>query len=424
MNYQQAWTFLNNLQFFKIKLGLDAMTTFLGRVGNPHHNLSCIHIGGTNGKGSVASTLLSILTKAGYKVGLYTSPHLSNVRERFRINDGFMPEEDFARLATRIKDVLDGDRITYFEFTTTMAMLWFAEQDVDLALLEVGMGGRLDATNVIRPLVSVITNVSMDHEQYLGESLADIAREKAGIIKPGVPVVTGVDDNISTGVVEQTCRRHAAPLYLLKRDFNVCRENQPQPVGGVDATDTLWRWSGWDGLEYGHLPLAMKGGYQMTNAGLALAVIALLKLAGYTISEHNLRAGLAAVSWPGRLEEFFLSQKQATSLPNIPAGTHFLLDGAHNPAGVEALRLALENEFHYRKLILIWGAMADKDISQTLATMAPLADHIIFTRPESERSAMPEDLLARLPDHYQSLAETQDNVEQALQRAAGLAGKN
>ena len=423
MNYQQAWTFLNNLQFFKIKLGLDAMTTFLGRVENPHQHLSCIHIGGTNGKGSVASTLLSILTNAGYKVGLYTSPHLSNVRERFRIGGDFMSEEDFARLATGIKDVLAGDRITYFEFTTTMAMLWFAEQQVDLALLEVGMGGRLDATNVITPLVSVITNVSMDHEQYLGTTLADIGREKAGIIKPGVSVVSGVDDDIAIGVVEESCRRLDAPLYLSGRDFKVCKESQPQPVEGREATDT-WRWSGWDGREYRHLPLAMKGGYQMTNAGLALAVIELLKHAGYKVTEQNLRTGLAAVSWPGRLEDFFFSPRKGTHLTDVPAGTHFLLDGAHNPAGVKALRKALEKEFHYLQLILIWGAMADKDIFQTLATIAPLADHIIFTRPESERSARPKELLTHLPAQYQSIAETQDNVEQALQRAAGLAGKD
>ena len=423
MNYQQAWTFLNDLQFFKIKLGLDAMTTFLGRVGNPHRNLSCVHIGGTNGKGSVASTLLSILTAAGYKVGLYTSPHLSNVRERFRIGDNFISEEDFARLTTRIHRVLNGEQITYFECTTTLAMLWFAEQQVDLALLEVGMGGRLDATNVITPLVSVITNVSMDHEQYLGTTLADIAGEKAGIIKPGIPVVSGVDDDIATGVVEESCRRLDAPLYLSGRDFKVCKESQPKPLEGREATET-WCWSGWDGREYGHLPLAMKGGYQMTNAGLALAVIELLKAGGYQIDQHHLRAGLAAVSWPGRLEEFFLAPKQAAHLQDLPARTHFLLDGAHNPAGVEALRKALAQEFHYRQLILIWGAMADKDISQTLATMAPLAGHIIFTRPESERSAMPKDLLTHLPDQYRGLAETQDNVELALRRAVGLAGED
>ncbi len=423
MNYQQAWTFLNDLQFFKIKLGLDAMTTFLGRVDNPHHNLSCVHIGGTNGKGSVASTLLSILSNAGHKVGLYTSPHLSDVRERFRIGDEYIPREDFARLASRIHNVLDGEQITYFEFTTTMALLWFAEQQVDLALMEVGMGGRLDATNIIIPLVSVITNISMDHEQYLGSTLADIAREKAGIIKPGVPVVSGVEDDISTRVLKETCRKHGAPLYLSGRNFNVYREAQSQSSHERTTPDT-WHWSGWNGRDYGNLPLALKGGYQMTNAGLALAVIELLNAKGYNVTSQHRHSGLAAVSWPGRLEEFFLSKAQKTHLPDLSAQTHFLLDGAHNPAGVAALRKTLENEFHYRRLILIWGAMSDKDITKTLATMAPIADHIIFTRPESERSAIPEDLLALMPNQYRILAETRTTVEQALQRATGLAGKD
>ncbi len=422
MNYQQAWTFLNDLQFFKIKLGLDAMTTFLGWMGNPHRHLSCVHIGGTNGKGSVASTLLSILTAAGYRVGLYTSPHLSNVRERFRIGNDFISEEDFARLATEIHRVLNGEQITYFECTTTLAMLWFAEQQVDLALLEVGMGGRLDATNVIVPLVSVITNVSMDHEQYLGDTIADIAGEKAGIIKPGVPVVSGVDNDIATRVVAETCRRLGAPLYLSGRDFRVCKESQP-PLDGREAAGT-WRWSDWNGRDYRHLPLAMKGGYQMTNAGLALAVIELLKAGGYQVNQQQVRAGLATVSWPGRLEEFALVPKQAPWLPELTAKTRFLLDGAHNPAGVEALAGALAREFHYQKLFLIWGAMADKDIGQTLAAIAPLADHIIFTRPESERSAMPKELLALLPDQYRGLAEIRDDVEPALRRAVSLAGED
>ncbi len=423
MNYQQAWAFLNDLQFFKIKLGLDAMTTFLGRVDNPHRNLSCVHIGGTNGKGSVASTLLSILSNAGYKVGLYTSPHLSNVRERFRIGNDYIPREDFARLTSRIHNVLDGDQITYFEFTTTLALLWFAEQQVDLALMEVGMGGRLDATNIIIPLVSVITNISMDHEQYLGSTLADIAREKAGIIKPGVPVVSGVENDIPTRVIKATCRKHGAPLYLSGRNFNVYREAQTQSSHEQKTSDT-WHWSGWNNQDYGNLPLALKGGYQMINAGLALAVIELLNTKGYDVTRQHRHSGLAAVSWPGRLEEFFLSKTEKTHLPDLSAQTHFLLDGAHNPAGVTALRKALKNEFHYRCLILIWGAMSDKDISQTLATMTPIADHIIFTRPESERSAIPEDLLARMPDQYRILAETRNTVEQALQRATRLAGKD
>ncbi len=411
MNYQQAWTFLNNLQFFKIKLGLDAMTTFLGRVGNPHRRLICIHIGGTNGKGSVAATLLSILTAAGYKVGLYTSPHLSDVRERFRIGDDFISRDDFARLATVIQNVLAGEQITYFEFTTTLAMLWFAEQNVDLAIMEVGMGGRLDATNVITPLVSVITNVSMDHEQYLGTTLAEVAGEKAGIIKPGIPVVTGVDDVTATAVIAEKCRQTGSPLYLLGRDFS-----------GDRLHDEQQKWN-YNGIKnsYTDLPLAMKGGYQHDNAALALAALELLPPALAT-EEQALEKGLAGVHWPGRLEELHVAV--AADRPNEKY--HVLLDGAHNPAGVEALRRALEDEFDYQELVLIWGAMADKDIARTLQTIGPLADHIIFTRPESERSAMPADLLTSLAKHYgkHKHALTAETVDGALDTAATLATKN
>ncbi|WP_417912244.1 bifunctional folylpolyglutamate synthase/dihydrofolate synthase, partial [Candidatus Electronema sp. TJ] len=190
MNYQQAQQFLDQLQLFKIKLGLDSMQHFLARLGDPQQQLRCVHIAGTNGKGSVGAALHSMLAAAGYKTGLYTSPHLSSVRERFQINGAYISKEDFARLAGRIESVLDGRQITYFECTTALALLWFAEQQTDFVVLEVGMGGRLDATNVITPLVSVITNVSMDHEQHLGDTLAKIAAEKAGIIKTGVPVVS------------------------------------------------------------------------------------------------------------------------------------------------------------------------------------------------------------------------------------------
>ena len=204
MNYQEAWDFLDQLQFFKIKLGLDSMNRFLERLGNPHRDLQCIHVGGTNGKGSVGATLCSILTAAGYQTGFYTSPHLSSVRERFRIGNSYISKEDFARLISKIHTVLDGGQITYFECTTTLALLWFAEQKVDCAILEVGMGGRLDATNVVTPLLSLITNVSMDHEQYLGHTLAEVSAEKAGIIKQGIPVVSGAADDDSGRVIRQT----------------------------------------------------------------------------------------------------------------------------------------------------------------------------------------------------------------------------
>jgi dihydrofolate synthase/folylpolyglutamate synthase len=413
MDYQQAWTFLDNLQFFKIKLGLDAMNNFLDRVGNPQQDLPCIHIAGTNGKGSVASTLLTILTNAGYKVGLYTSPHLSSVRERFRINNSFMSKEDFAKFSTTIKNVLESDQITYFEFTTTLALLWFCEQKVDLALMEVGMGGRLDATNVVRPLVSIITNVSMDHEQYLGDTLAEVAAEKAGIIKPGIPVVAGVGDDTPKKIVMKKCSDLNSPLYLLGRDFSGQRMEK--------VHQSSWNYSGMN-QQYKELPLAMKGGYQVNNAAVAMAALELLEPHGYTISEDHIRAGLAETRWPGRLEEFWITGEQVyEKRTGNQEERHFLLDGAHNPAGVQALRRALTEEFGYRRLVLIWGAMADKDITSTLATIAPLAGSIIFTRPESERSASPEELLRQLPSQYHEQAETSQTVERALQRAQELA---
>ena len=412
MNYEQAWTFLDDLQFFKIKLGLDAMRSFLGRVGNPHKQLCFVHVGGTNGKGSVASTLLSILSGAGFRVGLYTSPHLSDVRERFRINDTSIGRDDFARLIGRIQAVLNGDQITYFECTTTLALLWFAEQDVDLAIMEVGMGGRLDATNVIRPLVSLITNVSMDHEQYLGNTLAEVAGEKAGIIKPGVPVVSGATDTVSRAVIEETCGRRKSPLYLLGRDFHGHRRPERQ---------TAWDWTGWDGGQYRDLPLAMHGAYQVDNAALAVAAVRLLAGHGFTVDGRRIRQGLARTRWPGRLESFTFDPARQPGRLAIAAGIRFLLDGAHNPAGVEALAAALESEFFYERLILVWGAMADKEISTTLATIAPLADTIIFTRPESERSATPDALLAQLPPSCQVRVETAPDVATALVMAAAMA---
>lgn len=401
MDYHQAWTFLDNLQFFKIKLGLEAMERFLEQVDTPQKQLSCVHIGGTNGKGSVGATLLSILTTAGYRVGLYTSPHLSSVRERFRIGNTCISEKDFAELTTEIVTILGRDQITYFEFTTTLALLWFSRQQVDLALMEVGMGGRLDATNVITPLVSIITNVSMDHEQYLGTTLEAVAGEKAGIIKPGIPVVSGVADDISREILVNRCAQQHSPLYIFGPDFF-----------GAKISTAHWEYTGLNKKKYTRLPLAMRGDYQISNAALALTAIELLQPHGFKAQLEHLHKGLAETHWPGRLEEFQLE------------GKHFLLDGAHNPAGVQALARALQNEMTYDRLVLVWGAMADKDISTTLKTIAPFADHILFTRPESDRSAAPKTLLDNLPTSLQQRADTTEDVETALQKARQRATKD
>ncbi len=406
MNFQQAAQYLDDLQFFKIKLGLDSMNRFLARLDNPHHTINTIHIGGTNGKGSVGATLCSILSAADYKTGFYTSPHLSSPRERFRINDSYINKEDFARLLTRIRDLLGSDQITYFECTTTLAMLWFAEQEVDFAILEVGMGGRLDATNVVTPLLSIITNVSMDHEQYLGTTLAEIAGEKAGIIKAEIPVVSGAAADDSGRIIKETCEKLQAPLYLYGRDFSGVRQNNQDNQDNQESLPGLgqkrWQFSGVDGVGFDNLPMNMAGRYQVSNACLALTAIQLLQSKGWDISEEQIRNGLEQTSWPGRLESFCLN------------GDCFLLDGAHNPAGVAALKQALIEDFTWNRLILIWGAMADKDLATTLQEIAPLAEIIIFTRPESERSATGQQLLNALPETLCDKAVLTDSVAESI----------
>lgn len=428
MNYQDTWTFLDNLQFFKIKLGLESMSMFLEELGSPENELKFVHIAGTNGKGSVAVTLLTLLAEAGYSVGLYTSPHLSSVRERFRINDEYISEDEFAEEGSRIHGILNGRQIMYFEFTTALAMLWFARRKVDLAILEVGLGGRLDATNVITPLVSVITNVSMDHEMYLGNTLAEIAAEKAGIVKEGVPVIAGVgmgateDEKVVLKVVDDKCRARHAPLHLYGRDFYVEQAS--------DDTWDYWAMKRKDGCcrlreKISGLTHNLKGNYQMVNTGVALATLEILGEHGFMVDDDTIRNSLPEVSWPGRLEHFCLDRKNKIRVKcDMPNSVKYLLDGAHNPAGVESLRLALIDDFEYDRLILMWAAMEDKDSNKTLPVVAPLADTLVLTKVDYDRSAEPENLKKTLPFELQKKAVCESSLSAALDRAAALAGKN
>ncbi len=414
MDYEEAWLYLDNLQFFKIKLGLDSMQAFLDGVDHPQRNLKFLHVAGTNGKGSVSVTLLTLLSEAGYKVGLYTSPHLSSVRERFRINDRFISKTDFARYSTHIRNSLGERQITYFEFTTALALLWFAAESVDIAILEVGLGGRLDATNVITPFVSVITNVSMDHEAHLGNTLTQVASEKAGIIKSGVPVVSGVAYDESFDVVSEICLERGAPLYLLGRDFHVKRHD-----------DRSWDYEGVSGKKRQSLPPPMKGSYQYDNTAMALAVLDCLEGCDFRIEDDTLHKALPKVRWPGRLEYFCRNGSTGESF-HCPADDlsgqehstfRYLLDGAHNPAGIASLIASLENDFTYKRLICIWASMSDKDIRKTLLPLAPLCHSIIFTRPEEERSATTQVLYDLLPDELQQRAICCNRVKDALVQA-------
>lgn len=419
MNYQEAAAFLHNLQFFKIKLRLDSMQHFLDSVGCPHKRIKFVHVAGTNGKGSVSATLCGLLAGSGYKVGLYTSPHLNSVRERFRINDRFISRNDFAELASQIKNALQDREITYFEFTTTLALLWFARQQVDLAILEVGMGGRLDATNVITPLVSVITNVAMDHQAWLGDTLTKISQEKAGIIKAKVPVISGVNADESRTVVTETCKKNKSPLYLLADHFNITKE-----------ADGSLTYRGIDGKITDSLHSNLKGRHQVGNTGLALATLELLADVNFKVDFSLINNSLQAIKWPGRLEYFSLSQKDKTY--------KYLLDGAHNPAGVHTLKQTLTTEFDFEKLIMIWGSMIDKEITESLSIITPICDYIIFTAVAGERSATAEQLqhalpsasparlsddTSNLPLHKPRKVYCTDSVADALHKAVNLAKK-
>jgi len=416
MTYAEVLAHLDALQMHKIKLGLEAMQSFLDRVGRPEQKLRFVHVAGTNGKGSVCAGLTEVLSRAGYRVGVYTSPHLSSVRERFRIGGEYIGEAAFAALGERIIRVLGEEQITYFEFTTALALLWFAESQVDLVVLETGMGGRLDATNVVVPLVSVITSVSMDHEAYLGNNLTAIAGEKAGIIKDHVPVVSGAGHPDAAAVIERVSRERSAPLFALRQEFDY-----------VVKADSTWAWRGGkafgnrviDGLRSNRASLV-----QQENDSLTIALVRLLHEHGFTVSEEDLRRGLAEVRWPGRMEYF--EQDFFPTVIGTPVGVkklRYLLDGAHNPDGVKNLANTLGKNFSYQKLIVVWGSMGDKDMPATLGTIACLADDLILTRPAGERSALPEQLYDFLGHEDKKKARCIASVPDALLAAQETAAE-
>ncbi|PIE72900.1 MAG: bifunctional folylpolyglutamate synthase/dihydrofolate synthase [Deltaproteobacteria bacterium] len=412
MNYDEALDYLDSLQMHKIKLGLDAMQSLLALVGRPERELKTIHVAGTNGKGSVCAAMANVLASTRYRVGVYTSPHLSSVRERFKIGDTYISKETFARLASSIRDILGVRQITYFEFTTTLALLWFAESAVDLVLLETGMGGRLDATNVVTPLVAVITSISEDHQAYLGDSLSAIAYEKAGIVKPGVPVVSAAVERQAAKVIEKRCLELKAPLYRLGRDFEI-----------VTVSDQSWVWKGGEAFsarEIGPLSEKSISLVQRENDALSIAALLLLEGQGISVEDRQIEKGLSRLVWPGRME---LLQKDYTGGAADLKGhsnvkqLRYLLDGAHNIAGVENLVKTLQRCFPSRRLIGLWGAMEDKDIRPIIDLIAPVFARLVLTRVDSQRSASPEYLASFVPDAFQEKISCYSSFEDALQEA-------
>ena len=340
----------------------------MAELGYPQQHCRFLHIAGTNGKGSVAAMLSSILTLAGYNVGFYSSPHLISFHERFRLKDRDIDDGEVLSLVNQVKRVMHADELpTFFEFVTAMALLYFAQKKADPVILETGMGGRLDATNIVLPLLSIITNIAMDHREYLGNSIRAIAAEKAGIIKPGVPVITFVRQPSAIIPIQAAATALKSPIFYGGKDFRTRGQRQGRfQYQGLQKNMTGLRTN-------------LVGRHQYRNAAVALAAIELLQEKGFKISEEAVRHGMEQVRWPGRLEV-------------ISARPLLVLDGAHNPAAATTLAQALKRDLSYRRLILVLGIMADKDIDGILNRLLPLADVVIFSRPRYERAATPESL--------------------------------
>ena len=351
MTYAEAIQFLYGLQVFGARPGLEATSQLAALADNPQDKLRFIHVAGTNGKGSTCAMLESIYHAAGLRVGLFTSPHLVSFRERIQVNRQLIGEPDVVRLVTELQGLLPADQsssITLFEFVTVIALRYFAEQKCDLVIWETGLGGRLDATNIVTPLASVITNIALDHQAWLGDSLEKIAAEKAGIIKPGVPVVTTECRAEALSVIERVAQENNAPLMRVKTD--------PSSIF--------------------YPPSSLPGEHQRMNAALAIATVGVLQKI-FSVSDEQIATGLAQVKWPGRL--------QLITRPNYQ---RVLLDGAHNIGGVEALRAALQGGVP----TLILGMLGDKDWRVMCEMLAPLANRILLVPVDSARTAKPEEL--------------------------------
>lgn len=349
MTYAEAIKFLYDLRWFGAKFGLENTRQLAALAGNPQDQLRFIHVAGTNGKGSTCAMLESIYRAAGLRVGLFTSPHLVSFRERIQLDRQLISQAEVVRLVEDFQPWLSQfpaeHHPTFFEVVTVLALRYFAKKKCDLVIWETGLGGRLDATNIVTPLASVITNIGLDHQQWLGDTLEQIAMEKGGIIKPGVPALTTADAPEALRVIEQLARKNRAPFLAI----------------GGDAATRCPR-------------LALPGAHQQTNAALTLATVATLQNQ-IPVTNEQIRTGLAQVNWPGRLQ-----------LITRPNGQRVLLDGAHNPDGVDTLVAALGSLFPGEPPAIVLGVFQDKDWRGICARLVPLARRVIAVPVGSERT--------------------------------------
>ena len=395
MTYEEALSYIHSICWKGSKLGLDRTRELLGKLNDPQKELKFIHIAGTNGKGSTAAMLSSILEEAGYRVGLYTSPFINRFNERMQVNHQPIPDEELAALTEYVRPHADAmaDSPTEFELITALAMVWFARQKCDIVVLEVGMGGELDSTNIIDvPEAAVIAAMGLDHVKELGPTMADIARAKAGIIKEGGRVVSYGGNPEADEVIAAVCRARKASLR--QPDFSAI------VPGDFGLEGQTFSYKGWRGLR---IPLV--GAYQMNNAAVVLETVEVLRQRGWNISDEAVRQGLADTRWPARFEV----------LRRDPV---FIVDGGHNPHGIRATAESLSRLFPGRKITFVTGVMADKDVEHILGLIVPLADQFFTVRPDNPRAMDAGELAARIEAmgaKATACASVQDGVDRAIQ---------
>jgi len=399
MNYQQAVSWLNESQRFGMKLSLDRIISILNQLNNPEKKINVIHVAGTNGKGSVCRYISSILEKEGYQVGLFTSPHLESIRERICINNKLISKKDFSYYISIIKNVVDNLEKkelhpTYFEICTVLSFLFFKEKKVDYAIVEVGLGGRYDATNVVLPIATVITNISYDHQHILGETLEEIAFEKAGIIKNNVPLITGVQGKVLE-VIQKSASKHNAPISIVQSNISTIKESNLdfQIIKIQGNMDSYF-------LETSEI-----GSFQKQNLSIAIYTIEQLQMNGVFISHESIQNGVKSMVHPGRM-------KMVQNKPIV------LIDGAHNHGGIIELKNTVSSLFPGKKIILIFGVLKDKNVHEMIKEIQAVTKSIILTKSKNNRAVNQQELLKMVSSFFsEKNIFLTDSIDQAIKKS-------
>lgn len=422
-NYNDAVNYLYGLQKHGIKLGLENPRRLMSLLGKPQNFFHSIHITGTNGKGSTATIIASILKESGFRVGLYTSPHLASFTERIRINNLPISETDVVRLTLYIREAIAKVDIkpTFFEFVTAMAFYYFVREKVDWAVVEAGMGGRLDATNVLLPEVSIITNIGLDHKEFLGESISDIAFEKASIIKPTIPVVTATHHPEALEVVGRIAKNCGSKIHIYDKDFKstlIAMDDKHIIFDYISTSLSPTHTNSY--RKYNNLSIPLSGKHQLYNVSSSIRACEILIQKGFHISNDAINKGLLNLNLEGRLE-------WVSETPPI------IIDSAHNPEAAQALANTVKEVFlDFKKIILIIGIMKDKDIEGILKPLLQVSDTIILTKAKGERAAPSEKLKESIKNLEKSdnknfmsgTVLTTNTVAEAIERAKILWSKN